>query len=238
LTSVQTVKFDDVRAICFDLDNTLWDVEPVLLRAERILADWLRSRYPRILERFNDEDIRAQRAELIRAEPHMAYNLTWLRRESIARLAELAGYERTIAHEAFEQFHLARNQLEPFAEVAPSLARLRAKFRLASLTNGNADLERIGLAHHFEVRLAAEHIGCAKPDARAYERLANELTLAPAQILFVGDEPQADVVGPRAFGMPTAWMNRGGSDWPSDLPRPDACLRNLRELEDLLTVQS
>jgi len=39
-----------VRAICFDLDNTLWEIEPVLLRAERILADWLRTRYPRVTE--------------------------------------------------------------------------------------------------------------------------------------------------------------------------------------------
>ncbi len=37
-----------VRAICFDLDNTLWDVEPVLARAERILSDWLEGRYPKI----------------------------------------------------------------------------------------------------------------------------------------------------------------------------------------------
>ena len=45
-----------------------------------------------------------------------------------------------------------------------------ARFRLATLSNGNADLAVIGLAHHFEVTLNAGALGCAKPDPRAYAR--------------------------------------------------------------------
>ena len=87
------------------------------------------------------------------------------------------GYERDIAHEAFAVWHAARNQLEPFAEVFPALETLKRRFRLATLSNGNADLAVIGLAHHFEVSLNAGALGCAKPDPRAYERLADALTL-------------------------------------------------------------
>jgi FMN hydrolase / 5-amino-6-(5-phospho-D-ribitylamino)uracil phosphatase len=225
-----------VRAICFDLDNTLWDVGPVLMRAERILADWLRSRYPRIPERFTTEAMMELREQLLRAEPHQSHDLTYLRRETLARMAAAVGYDRDIAHEAFATWHAARNQCSPYADVVPSLERLKTRFRLATLSNGNADLECIGLAHHFEVRLHAAELGCAKPDPRTYEALAEALTLAPAEILFVGDEPHADVCGPRAAGMRTAWVNRAGIEWPAELPAADLAVTDLDELSIALEV--
>jgi len=224
-----------VSAICFDLDNTLWDVEPVLMRAERILADWLKVRYPRIAERFSPSDIVEMRASLLREQPQRAHDLSYLRRETIARLGEAVGYERGMAHEAFALWHTARNQLEPYADVIPALEILKRRFRLATLTNGNADLSVIGLAHHFEVTLNAGALGCAKPDVRAYVRLADALTLKPAEILFVGDEPHADVDGPRTAGMQTVWMNRGGVVWPDALPAADACITDLDGLVTLLS---
>lgn len=227
-----------IRAICFDLDNTLWETELVLVRAERILADWLKTRYPKVTARFSTAEMQHARLSLLREEPHNAHDLTYLRRESLARLAELAGYERRVGHEAFAFWHEARNRVEPFADVLPALESLKHHFRLATLTNGNADLERIGLAHHFEVRLAAEHIGCAKPDPRAYVRLADALTLPPAEILFVGDEPHADVVGPRAAGMQTVWVNRRRDAWPAELEPADLTIDGLDELVALLTPQS
>jgi FMN hydrolase / 5-amino-6-(5-phospho-D-ribitylamino)uracil phosphatase len=224
-----------VSAICFDLDNTLWQVEPVLIRAERILADWLQTRYPRIPERFPAAEVLQMRAALLHDEPHQAHDLSYLRRETLARCALAVGYERDMAHEAFAVWHAARNQVEPFTEVIPALEKLKARFRLATLSNGNADLAVIGMAHHFEVMLSAGALGCAKPDPRAYEGLADALTLNPAEILFVGDEPHADVVGPRTAGMQTVWVNRGGVVWPTALPAADASITDLDGLVALLT---
>jgi 2-haloalkanoic acid dehalogenase type II len=223
-----------IRAICFDLDNTLWEIEPVLNRAERILADWLEHRYPRIRERFSPSDVFAMRAALLAEQPHQAHDLSFLRRETIARCAIEVGYERDMAHEAFAVWHAARNQVEPWAEVVPALERLKSRFRLATLTNGNADLAVIGLDHHFEVTLHAGALGCAKPDPRAYMALADALTLEPSEILFVGDEPHADVLGPRAVGMQTVWVNRSGAEWPDSLPAADASVTDLDGLTALL----
>lgn len=228
-----------VRAICFDLDNTLWEIGPVLVRAERILADWLRSRYPRIPERFPHDVMLDMRAALALERPEMAHDFTFLRRETLARVAVAAGHERDeaerIAHEAFAAWHAARNECTPYAEVLPALAVLGRRFRLATLSNGNADLGMIGIAHHFEVSLHAAALGCAKPDPRAYAALARTLALKPAEILFVGDDPDADVAGPRAVGMQTVWMNRGEGAWPAALTAADACVSDLDELVTLLT---
>jgi putative hydrolase of the HAD superfamily len=224
-----------IRAVCFDLDNTLWDIGPVLERAERILADWMRTRYPRIPERFSAADAMELRAALLRSEPHRAHDLTYLRRETFARMAEMVGYERDMAHEAFAFWHAARNQCVPFTDVIPSLEKLKTRYRLATLSNGNADLGMIGIAHLFEVRLHAAELGCAKPDLRTYRALADALTLLAAVILFVGDEPQADVIGPRNAGMQTVWMNRGGIEWPPHLAAADHEVADFHELVTLLT---
>ncbi|HUQ09174.1 MAG TPA: HAD family hydrolase [Steroidobacteraceae bacterium] len=230
--------FGAVRAICFDLDNTLWEIEPVLLRAERILADWLLHRYPLIPQRFSSEALLALRASLLREQPHQAHDLTYLRRETLARAAEAVGYDSStagsIGRAAFDAWHAARNQVTPYAETLPALAHLGARFRLATLSNGNADLARIGLAHHFEVSLDAGSLGCGKPDPRAYSALAAALTLEPSEILFVGDDPQADVVGPRAAGMQTVWVNRLGQKWPESLSCADASIVHIGQLVDLL----
>jgi 2-haloalkanoic acid dehalogenase type II len=227
-----------VRAICFDLDNTLWQIEPVLLRAERILADWLRVRYPDIVQRFPPEEMLVIRTALLRDEPHQAHDLTYLRRETLVRVARAVGYDaavaRSIGHQAFDVWHAARNEVTPYEEVLPSLDRLKRRFRLATLTNGNADLGRIGLAHHFEVNLSAGALGYAKPDARAYAAVAEALTLKPAEILFVGDEPHADVLGPRAVGMQTVWVNRVEAAWPDALPAADHSIIHIGELVELL----
>ena len=92
--NIPAVTAGAVRAICFDLDNTLWDLGPVLSRADRILNDWLEARYPRIPERFPPAAVQEVRDALLLEQPHRSHDLTYLRRETFARMAEAVGYER------------------------------------------------------------------------------------------------------------------------------------------------
>jgi putative hydrolase of the HAD superfamily len=226
----------NVRAIAFDLDNTLWDVEPVLARAEARLHAWLRENCPRIAQRLSSEDMRRAREELARREPHHAHDLSYLRLTALAAHAREHGYDERIAHQAFEVFLTARNQLQPFADVAPALVRLRQRYLLATLSNGNADLARIGLDQAFAVSLNARQIGAAKPQRRCFERLARELGLAPQAILHVGDDPRLDVEAARAAGFVSAWMNRRALPWPQELAVPDVVVTDCAQLAALLAV--
>ena len=56
-----------------------------------------------------------------------------------------AGYAESACEEALEVFLAARNRVEFFDDVRPALERLRARYRLFALSNGNADLERCGI---------------------------------------------------------------------------------------------
>ena len=226
----------NVRAIAFDLDNTLWAVEPVLLRAEARVYAWLEEHCPRITANLTLEDMRRAREALARREPHQAHDFTYLRTAALAGHAREHGYEETIAARAFEVFLAARCEVELYADVRPGLERLRSRFALATLSNGNADLERIGLAHWFSLSLNARQIGAAKPARLCFERLAEGLGVAPGALWYVGDDPYLDVEAARAAGLGTVWMNRGGHRWPDGLAAADLTVADLTALAQALGV--
>ena len=226
----------DLRAVAFDLDNTLWDVGPVIVRAEQRLHAWLRENCPRITARVSIEEMRIARERLARNEPHNAHDFTYLRITALTAHARECGYGDDVARRAFEVFFAARNELQPYADVQPALERLRARYTLASLSNGNADLELIGLARLFSVSLNARQIGAAKPHLLCFEKLARDLRLEPRNILYVGDDPYLDVAAARAAGLRTAWMNRSRAPWPVDLEPADLDLADCTQLAELLAL--
>ncbi|HEV2229583.1 MAG TPA: HAD family hydrolase [Steroidobacteraceae bacterium] len=228
----------DLRAIAFDLDNTLWDVGPVIVRAEQCLHDWLREHCPRITEQVSAEDMRAARERLARSEPHKAHDFTYLRITALAGHARDCGYDEEVAVRAFQVFFAARNALQPYADVQPALQRLCTRYTLASLSNGNADLDLIGLAHLFSVSLNARQIGVAKPHPRCFQHLARELRLDPRDILYVGDDPFLDVDAARAAGLRTAWMNRSQTPWPPNVEPADVNVADCTRLAELLAVDT
>jgi putative hydrolase of the HAD superfamily len=223
----------NIRAIAFDLDNTLWDIDVVMARAERRLLDWLRDNYPRVSERFTSDDMRTARALLAKEEPHRAHDFAYLRKTCMSRHFGECGYDLEAAALATEIFYTARNTLDVFGDVPPALTTLKRKYVLGSLTNGNADLSRIGLAHYFSVSLSACDVGVAKPHPESFAQLLTRLEMDPHEVLYVGDDPEADVGGARSAGMRTVWMNRKRSSWPDDLRAPDFVVRDCAELVEI-----
>ena len=226
----------NVRAVAFDLDNTLWDIAPVIERAEARLHAWLHEHCPRIPERVSLADMRAAREALAREEPHNAHDFTYLRVTALARHARECGYEEEVAHRAFDVFFAARNELDLFADVRPALERLRTRYQLATFSNGNADLARVGLAEFFAVSLNARQVGVGKPHPLCFERIAAELRVAPGEIVYVGDDPVLDVEASRAAGLRSAWVNRFDQQWPDTLAPADLMVTNCTQLAELLGV--
>jgi FMN hydrolase / 5-amino-6-(5-phospho-D-ribitylamino)uracil phosphatase len=227
---------DNVRAVAFDLDNTLWDVGPVIERAERRLHEWRNEHCPLIPQRVSLEEMRIARELLAREEPHNAHDFTYLRITSLARHARECGYEEEVAQRAFEVFFAARNELDLFADVRPALERLKSRYLLATLSNGNADLTRIGLAEFFSLSLNARQIGVGKPHPRCFEKLASGLGLRPRDVVYVGDDPLLDVEAARSAGLSTAWVSRFGLGWPDTLAPADIVVHDCLQLAEALGV--
>lgn len=225
---------NSIRAICFDLDNTLWDVWPVIRRAEQAMYDFLVQRYPLAVAQMTIESMREARVRVAIEHPQMAHDFSFLRRQALRQQALTCGYGETMAEEAFEVFLRARNDIELYADTRPALTLLQQRYRLFSASNGNADLGRIGLAQFFERSIAAREVGALKPDQIVYWKVIEGTNLAPHEVLFVGDDPEHDVDGARRAGMLPVWINRDGASWPPALERPLHCVRSLQELTQLL----
>ncbi len=224
----------DVTAVIFDLDNTLWDVGPVILRAEHAMLRFLADRYPRVPELHTLESMRDLRARMALEHPTMRHDFTWLRTEALLVHAREAGYPEAMAREAFEVFYRARNEVALYDDVIPAFARLSGRYRLFAISNGNADLGAIGLAHYFERSLAARDAGTLKPDPRIFAMLLDAAGLRASDTVHVGDDPDADVEGARRAGIRPVWVNRHASDWPESLARPEHTVASLAELVTLL----
>ncbi|HJU39748.1 MAG TPA: HAD family hydrolase, partial [Tahibacter sp.] len=130
---------------------------------------------------------------------------------------------------AFDVYYAARNAVELFEDTLPALAALSARVPLISLSNGNADLERIGLKHHFRDCLSARDVGVGKPSPEIFRVACARLGVAAEHVLHVGDDPVLDVAGARDAGLKTAWLNRNGATWSHGAP-PDLSIRDLNQL--------
>ncbi len=204
-----------IRVLTFDLDDTLWDNRPVLIAAEQALYDWLGRHYPRIKASYTSEDIRGLRQELLQQAPELRHDITTLRKISLRRVAESAGYDHSLVEPAFAVFLEARHRITLYNDVMPALQTLQgAGFCLGTLTNGNADVERLGLGHLFDFSLSAASTGKAKPHPRMFEEACRLAHVAPGELAHIGDEPDTDLAGAQAAGVTVIWMNRRGQ--PAD----------------------
>ncbi|MES2536617.1 MAG: HAD family hydrolase [Pseudomonadota bacterium] len=223
-----------IKAILFDLDDTLWPIVPVIVRAETILFDWLRAHAPRVAQQVSIESLRARRVALMASEPRYALDLSLLRHTTLTEVFISSGEDSAKVDHAMAVFTRARNAVELFDDVQPALVRLTRQFTLGSISNGAADLEAIGLAHHFQISVAAHRFGRAKPDPSIFHSACDALGIRPAQAVYVGDDPLLDVEGAQKAGLRGVWINRAGTEPQRALPAhvvPDAICANLFELE-------
>ncbi|MEO8299490.1 MAG: HAD-IA family hydrolase [Burkholderiales bacterium] len=211
-------------ALSFDLDDTLWPNLPVILRAEGVLRAWLAAHAPLTAARFAVSEMQRLRAEVGAAHPELITDLSQLRLLTIRRALVLAGEDPALAELAFEVFFEARQQVVCYAEVVAALQRLAGRFPLLALSNGNADVARVGLADYFVGSVSARSAGVAKPDARIFHAACEALKLAPAQVMHVGDDWRLDVLGARQAGLHSAWVRRpdakAAADAAADPPAP------------------
>ncbi|WP_168015706.1 HAD family hydrolase [Halomonas salinarum] len=235
-------------ALTFDLDDTLWDNGHVMAHTEtghyawldEALTTWHADRLEtlgRFSERFPLDTYQQRRGELATRHPLRRGDFTWIREQSLRELLEEYGLAtaeaRRWATAAMDQFMTLRHRLTPYPEVDMLLTSLRANFRLASVTNGNVDLARLPLAHHFPIRIAAGEMHAPKPDARPFLAALSRLNATPSQAMHVGDSWAEDVLPAQRLGMRVAWIDKRDEGLPMRLEGVYR-LAHVRDLPTLL----
>ncbi|MDB5805853.1 MAG: haloacid dehalogenase superfamily enzyme subfamily [Betaproteobacteria bacterium] len=225
-----------IKAVAFDLDDTLWPVAPIIDRAEKAMIAWVAGQYPHLAGQFDINNLRLLRASLVAQDPALKTDVLKLRRGTIRAAFEEGGEDEAAADRAFEYFREQRNRVEFYPDALPALERLRPHFRLAVISNGFADLAAIGIHGHFAAVVSAHEVGVSKPDPAIYAACLERLGLQPEETIYVGDDPHNDIVGPNTAGMHAAWINRHRRPWPEEHAEAGepAQFRDLTELTDWL----
>ncbi|MDO6564770.1 HAD-IA family hydrolase [Amphritea sp. 1_MG-2023] len=225
-----------IKCITFDLDDTLWAVDPVIVEANNTLYQWLSEHAAAFVKcyQLNDFDHLKQRA--LETFPDISHSVTLIRLKQLEIGLLAAGYTEAqavaLAHQAFEVFIEARNQVELFEHARAMLEKLKAKgYLIGALSNGNADVNRVGLGDIFDFALNADGVGKEKPHPLMFERMLHQQQLRAEQVIHIGDNPHHDIFGAKNAGLWTVWVNLDQRAWP-DIEPADRAVTCLKDIPD------
>jgi len=251
--------FGNVRAIVFDLDDTLcgyWDAAKAGLRSaftahgvpghshDSHIATWAKV-FEDINRSLNDPEVYATycRTGQPTRERQMHETLRALGVDDLNHARRLADTYRAERNAALQLFPEALEVLDALLPLYP----------LAMLTNGPADIQReeikqVGVGHYFTFIGIQGELRIGKPARAAYARVEAALELSPPDILMVGNSYSADIKPAIEYGYRTAWVRRPSDvppsaavdarpfSQPADSPIPDVEISDLRELLPLLGI--
>lgn len=225
------------RAVLYDLYGTLIDIrtdegDPAVWAA---LAQYLGY----LGVRIGAEELRAQyvgRVEFqLRSSPerHAEVDVYAIFRDICEAYARARVSRERVIAAAMLFRSLTRRTFGLFPEAAAALGRLRERYLVGLVSDAQwvftePELALAGLTDLFEVRVLSSRLGFKKPDPRLFAKALAALRVAPAEAIYVGDNPARDLVGARRAGL-RCILFRPSANGTGE--RPDAVVGHHGELE-------
>jgi 2-haloacid dehalogenase len=154
---------------------------------------------------------------------------------SVALVLERAGIDHTMDEVRYLVAQI--ETLRPFPEVPEALARLRARYKLAVLSNGDPDMLENAKPHHgiaFDRVISVAVANAFKPHVATYAKAAEIMGVPMDQVLFVANHA-FDCTGAKSAGMRTAFIDRRRRPFGHTPHQPDLIVPSMRELADAMT---
>ncbi len=219
-----------VSGVLFDLDNTLFD-------RDGAVQHWA-DNFARSCLDLHDDKARLEAAALALALDAHGYG------SKPAMFAAFREQYSVLSQSLDDLVASFYKEMPAYATLDEGARRLldaldRARTPFGIVTNGThhqmLTIGALGLDRRAQCILISEIVGCRKPDAAIFIAAASRLDLQPEEVLFVGDNPEADIGGAHRAGMRTAWLQRGQT-WPAALS--DRCvdftISSLSEVIDIV----
>jgi 2-haloacid dehalogenase len=127
-------------------------------------------------------------------------------------------------------------QLKPFPDVPEALARLKTKYKIVVLSNGDPDMLEAAKPFHkipFDAVISVATAGSFKPHVATYTKAAEILGVKMAEVLFVANHA-FDCIGAKAAGMRTAFIDRRKRPFGGTPHQPDIVVADMKGLADAL----
>ena len=228
--------------ITFDLDNTLWDVAPVIMRAEYAMESWFEERFPGFSVQYSLLAREELKSQVLSKNPELTTNLTATRlvvyQLALKKFGLPTEEAESVAGAALAHFCEWRQKVDLYPHVVDVLEALGQNYTLAVITNGNADVFHpyVGLGQYFEFAVRADQVGVAKPAVDVFSMAAKKAGVDISELIHVGDHPVDDVFGASNAGAKSIWFNRHGAQrWGDDWgARSHAEIHSLLELPTVI----
>lgn len=206
-----------IKALSFDLDDTLYANAPVIAAAEVAMLTSLQRHKPQLTH--NDIAYWQLQRQLVAAQnPQLRHDVSQWRLVAVEQGLQAQDVSHCEAQElselAVSAFLEARTTIQVTHSTVQLLEQLASRFPLVAITNGNADIQKMGLAHCFQFALRAGPDGRMKPYPDLFETAARRLQLSTQHILHIGDHVRSDVLGALNAGCMAAWLNPAASIEP------------------------
>jgi 2-haloacid dehalogenase len=228
------MSFAGVRALMFDFYGTIVDMQTGLTEA---IAPYLQSKgYAgepgRVVTWWRRTHFENSMIDALLHREHTPYREIGFR--ALEYTLERAGVPHTDAE--VRNLVDAITRLRPFADVSAALDRLRARYQLVILSNGDPDMLAKGVPYSgltFDRVISVAEAQSFKPHVATYRKAAELIGLAPAEILFVANHA-FDCIGAKSFGMRSAFIDRRKRPFGKTPHQPDVIVANFSELADAL----
>lgn len=209
-----------IKAVTFDLDDTLWPLREVIIHAHKESNNWIIDKFPSMSKVLFTEQEQKMWQKLIAKDNSLRHRLSELRMKVIETLLTENGVSdedaKTTSKDAFDIFLKLRHDITYFEGTLEVLKSLKEKYTLGVLTNGNASIETLKIDHLFDFYLNAEMVNDSKPGAKMFEEALKITQLSPEEVCHVGDHPDNDVEAAVKLGMKAIWLNLLDADWPEE----------------------
>ncbi len=247
----------DLRAILFDINGTLIDIETDegMEEVYRAIGHFLL--YQGIsMRRWEVRDLYFQVMKeqfAVSPEKYPEFDVVQVWREILRR--RNAGVAFPLPKKKLEQLPLviaelqrgvSRKRLKCFPGASESLAWLQQRYRLAAVSDAQTayavpEIRAVGLDRHLDPIVVSGDYGFRKPDMRLFQIALDTLKVTAAQTIFVGNDRYRDIFGASQLGMRTILFCPGGHTLPSATEvEPDYIIYSLADLPkavDLLSAR-
>lgn len=230
------------KLITFDLDDTFWDIAPVIIKAEKDTRAWLRKTVGEI-EWGSMSDFMGIREDLIKVMPSLEWDIGLLRKEiykqKLKNIVANESERNELINTAYSMFLEKRHEVIFYDGVYDAIEKLSKKYHLGILTNGNADIFKYDIGRFFDFSISSFDVQDNKPKKPHFESAKNKYeNISYEEIIHIGDHQINDVYGAYHLGMKAIWFNNMNNEWDQSFDKPDEfshwndCTKLIEEIDE------
>jgi putative hydrolase of the HAD superfamily len=230
------------KLITFDLDDTFWNIAPVIIKAEKDTRAWLRKTVGEI-EWGSMSDFMGIREDLIKVMPSLEWDIGLLRKEiykqKLKNIVPNESERNELINTAYSMFLEKRHEVIFYDGVYDAIEKLSKKYYLGILTNGNADIFKYDIGRFFDFSISSFDVQDNKPNKPHFESAKNKYeNISYEEIIHIGDHQINDVYGAYQLGMKAIWFNDMNNEWDQSFDKPDEfshwndCTKLIEEIDE------